>query len=279
LLRFALQEINRDPEKLLRAGREADEQAVASGGRSYPLRFKLSDKAVPYQLKAVEYHTEESSVSGAQRVIFGTDPLDITIPMYKDFQPTISVEPPLYYIIPPQWKDVIAVLQAHGLVLQRTAQPETIAIEGYQFSEIVFPPATFEGRTMPAYKTHSRQERRRFPAGSVIIPLAQSNAAVAIQLLEPEAADSFVAWGFFNAIFEQKEYSEDYVSEKLAREMMNADPKLRSEFEEKLATDSEFAASPRARLQFFYQRSPYWDPELNLYPVGRIVEPLDIKFQ
>jgi len=132
---------------------------------------------------------------------------------------------------------------------------------------------------MPAYKTHSRQERRRFPTGSVVIPLAQPNGAVAIQLLEPEAADSFVAWGFFNAIFEQKEYSEDYVSEKLAREMMTADPSLRAEFEEKLATDAGFAASPRARLQYFYQRSPYWDPELNLYPVGRIVEPLDIQLQ
>ena len=279
LLRFALQEINRDPEKLLRAGREADEQTLKSSGRSYPLRFKLTDKVVPYHLKAVEYHTEQSSVSGAQRVIFGTDPFDVTVPMYKDFQPSVTVVPPLYYIIPPQWKDVIAVLQAHGLVLQRTAQPETIAIEAYQFSDVFFPPATFEGRTMPTYNTHSRHERRRFPAGSIIVPLGQPNAAVAIQLLEPEAADSFVAWGFFNAIFEQKEYSEDYVSEKLAREMMAADPNLRAEFEKRLATNPEFAASPRARLQFFYARSPYWDPELNLYPVGRIVEPLDIQLQ
>jgi hypothetical protein len=88
-----------------------------------------------------------------------------------------------------------------------------------------------------------------------------------------------VAWGFFNAVFEQKEYSEDYVSEKLAREMMAEDPDLRIEFEQRLETDEEFAASPHQRLQFFYKRSPYWDPELNLYPVGRITKQLSVPLQ
>ena len=80
-----------------------------------------------------------------------------------------------------------------------------------------------------------------------------------------------VRWGFFNATFEQKEYGESYVLEKLAREMLAKDPKLREEFERKLETDPAFAADSHERLQFFYRRSPYWDPQMNLYPVGRIV--------
>jgi hypothetical protein len=43
-----------------------------------------------------------------------------------------------------------------------------------------------------------------------------------------------------------------------------------------LATDPAFAASSHARLQFFYRRSPYWDKQMNLYPVGRILEKLKI---
>jgi len=27
-------------------------------------------------------------------------------------------------------------------------------------------------------------------------------------------------------------------------------------------------------LEFFYKRSPYWDRQMNLYPVGRIITPL-----
>src|SRR5436190_13430010 len=284
LLRFALAEINRDPDALLQAGRTADEEAVIEAAahdaaRRYPLTFELTNNAVPYRLRAVEYHTEQSAISGAQRVIFGTEPLEVTVPMYNDFKPKISVSPPLYYIVPPQWKGVIDVLEAHGLTLHRTAETATIDIEGYRLTDVSLPAATFEGRTMPSFQTEITTERRRFPAGSVVVPLAQSNAPVAMHLLEPQAPDSLVAWGFFNAIFEQKEYSEDYVSEKLARDMMRENPELRREFEQRLASDPEFAASPRARLQFFYERSPYWDPELNLYPVGRILTPLNVRVQ
>ena len=282
LLRFALEEANRDPESLIDAGRVADEKAASEDQtydplRTYPLTFELTDNAIPHQLKAVEYHTEQSTVSGALRVIFGTTPLDLTVPLYNDFKPKVLVAPPLYYIVPPQWKDVIEVLQAHGLRMQRTAESASLEIEGYRFTDVALPSFSFEGRSMPSFKTELVSERRAFPAGSVIVPMAQPGARVAIQLLEPQAPDSFVAWGFFNAIFEQKEYSEDYVSEKLAREMMEQNPELRSEFEQRLASDPKFAASPHERLQFFYRRSPYWDPELNLYPVGRITTPLNIR--
>ena len=282
LLRFALEEANRDPESLINAGRVADEKEASEGqtydpSRTYPLTFELTDNAIPYQLKAVDYHTEQSTVSGALRVIFGTTPLDLTVPLYNDFKPKILVAPPLYYIVPPQWKDVIEVLQAHGLRMQRTAESASLEIEGYRFTDVTLPSISFEGRSMPSFDTELVRERRAFPAGSVVVPLAQPGARVAIQLLEPQAPDSFVAWGFFNAIFEQKEYSEDYVSEKLAREMMEQNPELRSEFEQRLASDPKFTASPCERLQFFYRRSPYWDPELNLYPVGRITKRLKIR--
>jgi hypothetical protein len=108
--------------------------------------------------------------------------------------------------------------------------------------------------------------------------MGQPLAKVAMNLLEPEAPDSFARWGFFNAIFEEKEYGEPYVLEALAREMMAADPSLKLEFEELLASDAEFATSPAARLRFFHKRSPYWDPQLNLYPVGRIIRVLELPF-
>jgi hypothetical protein len=107
--------------------------------------------------------------------------------------------------------------------------------------------------------------------------MAQPAALVAMHLLEPDAPDSFVAWGFFNAIFEQKENGENYVLEKLAREMLAKDENLRREFEQRVANDSKFAASANERLQFFYQRSPYWDKQMNLYPVGRITSTFNLR--
>jgi hypothetical protein len=56
--------------------------------------------------------------------------------------------------------------------------------------------------------------------------------------------------------------------------MLEKNPALREEYEKKVASDPAFAANPHARLQFFYRRSPYWDKQMNLYPVGRIVKEL-----
>ena len=88
--------------------------------------------------------------------------------------------------------------------------------------------------------------------------------------LEPAGPDSFVYWGFFNSTFEQKEYGESYVLEKLAREMLAKDPNLQQEFDRQLL-DPAFNRNPRARLQFFYERSPYFqNQKVGIYPVGRI---------
>lgn len=275
-LRFALEEVNRDPESLLAAGRQADEETLRAGQtydarRLYPLNFELTEDARPYDLKGFEYHTEMSDISGDRWVTFGDRPLDITVPMYDQFRVTAAVAPPLYYIVPAEWQQVIDVIKAHGLKHHAINAPATLEVESYRFVDVRWPSGPFEGRHMPTFKTEKVTETRIFPMGSVVVPLQQDWARVAINLLEPDAPDSLVRWGFFNAIFEQKEYGEAYVVEKLAREMLQADPRLLEEFQGRLASDEAFAASPEARLEFFYQRSPYWDRQMNLYPVGRLL--------
>jgi hypothetical protein len=129
---------------------------------------------------------------------------------------------------------------------------------------------------MPSLDVERSTETREFQAGSVVVPVAHPLGKLVLNLLEPEAPDSFAKWGFFNAIFEEKEYAEHYVLEALAREMMDNDPELTREFQRLVKSDAEFAASPAERLRFFYKRSPYWDPQMNLYPVGRITSSLDL---
>ena len=229
---------------------------------------------MPLKLKAVEFRVEPSDVSGAPRVIYGDKPVELTVPFYNEARATQAVAVPLHYVVPPQWQKVIEVLALHGLKLQRLSEPLTVEVESYRFSEVRFAPASFEGRVPVSQKNQAVRETRTYPAGSVVVPMAQANARVALYLLEPDSPDSFVAWGFFNSIFEQKEYGEGYVLEKLAREMLAKDEKLRKEFEQRVAGDPKFAASPRDRLRFFYERSPYWDREMNVYPVGRLTAPL-----
>ncbi|HEY2963931.1 MAG TPA: M14 family metallopeptidase [Pyrinomonadaceae bacterium] len=280
-LRAALTEVNNDPERLIRIGREADQRTIDAGSthnaaRLFPLNFELTDEATPFELKAFKYETEQSEVSGDLRVIYGREPLDLTIPMYDTFRVKAAVAPPLHYIVPVQWTNLIEVLHAHGVQFRSLAQSASIEVESYRFVEVNWPAEPFEGRHMPEFGVERTTETREFPAGSIVVPLAQPLGKLVLNLLEPQAPDSFVKWGFFNAIFEEKEYAEHYVLESLAREMLAADPELKREFEKMLADDPDFAASPAARLRFFYRRSPYWDPQMNLYPVGRITSALDL---
>ena len=110
-----------------------------------------------------------------------------------------------------------------------------------------------------------------FPSGTVVVDLHQPGAKVAIQALEPQGSDSWVAWGLWNTIFERKEYIEDYVIDPLADSMLAADPKLKADFDSRLKSDSTFAKSIDARRQFFYERSRFAETQVNWYPVARLL--------
>lgn len=282
VLRYTIEEISQNKASLFEANRKADVETVERGktydaNRQFPLRLEILPKSTPLEFKGIEYTLEDSEISGTKRIVYGTKPMNIQIPRFDEAKISASVAPPLYYIVPPQWKDVIEVLEAHGIKFQRLTKPLKIEVESYKFSDVKFAPASFENRVTVSFKINPITETREFPTGSLIISTAQEAANVAVHLLEPMSPDSFVYWGFFNAIFEQKEYGEGYVLEKLAREMLAKDANLKKEFEEKLK-DETFAKNPRARLTFFYERSPYFlNQRIGFYPVGRITTQIDEK--
>ncbi len=269
-----LEEINRSKASLFEANKKADEETISRGktfdaNRRFPLQIGLTDKSEPFQLKAVEYKLEDSAISGGKKIVYGTKPTEITVKKFDDAKINAAIAPPLYYIIPPQWQEAIERLEAHGVKFEKIKQPLTVEVESYRLTEPKWAANPFENRLPLSFKSASITETRTFPAKSVLVPLAQETGNVAIHLLEPNSTDSLVYWGFFNAIFEAKEYFSDYIMEKIAAEMLAKDENLRREFEEKLK-DETFAKSARMRLNFFYQRSPYADKRIGVYPVGRI---------
>jgi len=287
ILRALLEAINRDAGKLTALNRAADAATVAAGkqfdsGAAFPLQLVPTGETRPFHFLGYKYTRGLSEISGAMRIEYSHEPAEFDVPRQTTLKPVLTVAPPRAYIVPAQWTQVIDVLQAHGLHLERTTAPWTGEVETYRCTA-TWQEHPFEGRipvtggagggeagTRNQSMCKTVQEKLEFPAGSAVVPMDQRAAKVAIHFLEPDGPDSAVNWGFFDAIFEQKEYGEGYVLEKLARDMMAKDPKLKQEFENKVANDAKFAASPDARLNFFYQHSPWWDPHMNRYPVGRL---------
>ena len=104
------------------------------------------------------------------------------------------------------------------------------------------------------------------------MPLDQPLGLLAMLLLEPASVDSFLQWGFFMEILQRSEYVEDYIMDPMADQMLAADEELRRAFLLAME-DPAFAADPRRRRQWFYQRTPWFDGRWRLYPVARELRP------
>jgi len=276
LLVHALTTVNRDPNRLRAAIQDADHLMIRTRGADpdgrVPLRFAATGNSQPLVYRGVVQTLRASDITGDDIIEYTKTPLDVSTRLYDDWRVAAAVVPPLAYLVPPQWTTVIERLALHGIEMLRIPAPRTVEVEIYRFTDVQFNPTPYEGRQLARYTTTVTHETRRFSAGTILVPLDQPQARLVVHLLEPDSPDSFVAWGFFNAIFERKEYAEAYAMEPHAQRMLAEDAALRQEFARRLADDPAFAASPGQRLDFFYRRSPYWDVEHNLYPVARVTD-------
>ena len=282
VLRGLMALVNRDAAKLTQLNADADADAKNLAGKPFPLAVEWGGKTTPFDFRGYQYTRQLSAISGAMSIKYSHEPWNVTLPADTGFKVTVSATPPAAYIIPRQWTEVIGVLAGHQVEMQLTTAPWTGRVETYHCGGMQWNRPPFEGRhPIFAGETGTEpgkfgdcnlvQQSMTFPAGSVVVPMNQRLSKVVLEWLEPQGPDSAMAWGFFDAIFEQKEDGEAYVVEKMAREMMDKDPKLKSEFEHKVETDPDFAASPTARLDFFYEHSPYYTANrVGDYPVGRL---------
>jgi len=276
LVELVLERIGAQPQALLDATAKADADTIARARDAQarvPLTFKPDPAPAPYTLKGYAFTRTHSDVSGADWIQYDPRrPQTWRIDNWNGLLPDVSVAPPAAYAVPAQWTAVIDRLDAHGIAYRRLDRAVKLRATGYQLDGPRWAGKPFEGHLMLRdFALREAPREVELPPGSVIVPLDQRAANVAIELLEPQAPDSLLRWGYLDAIFEPKEYGEPRVLEKLAREMLAKDPALEAEFERRLREDAAFAASPRARLEFFFERSPWYAAQhVGAYPVLRL---------
>jgi hypothetical protein len=271
ILLRTLEIVGEDVEELRRVNIAADRRAaeIWKSTADLPLAFELTyQDSTMIDFDVYEYTAEKSDVSGGIWYRYGTTPVRAKVPRFASQKTLAAVHLPQQYWIPPQWTDVVARLEAHGIMFTRMEAPRTERVECYRLTDPTWQAKPFEGRHSVTFTTDRETLTRSFPAGTVIVDMSQPRARIAANLLEPEAPDALVKWGFFDSMFEAKEYVESYVMERIAREMLRDDAALAREFAD-AKRDSSLANHPDAVRAWFYQRSRYAETRVGEYPVVR----------
>ena len=250
----------------------ADRRSAALEKQTIPLEFDLDyTDSVMVDFAGVEYTAEKSAITGGRWVKYSKTPRTMRIPKFAKQKVKASAAVPAAYIVPAPWTDVIERVRAHGIVVRELDKPVTLDVSSYRFSNVVWDKEPFEGHHVLKYDLTPLTRQMTFPPGSLVIDTAQPLGRVVVHLLEPAGPDALVRWGFMDAAFEQKEYFEGYILEDVLRKMLASDRKLAADFEA-AKSDTAFAHSSAKIRQWFYERSPYFDDRVKLYPVGRITD-------
>jgi hypothetical protein len=119
---------------------------------------------------------------------------------------TLSVRRPFAYLLPARLGAVVATLRRHGVVVEELREAVEVEVEAYRVERITRT-RTFQKHRPVALQVAARKERRRLPAGSIVVRTAQPLGSLAVYLLEPQSADGLVTWNFFDAVLKE---GEDY---------------------------------------------------------------------
>lgn len=257
--------------KQLRQARLAD----VVPGNKYPISWKLDrSRHRKLNFKGYEGKMMASKVTGKQRLFYDrTKPFSKTIPYYNSFEPSQEIIIPEAYIIPQGWHNIIDRLKSNNVQYKRLQSDTLIEVQSYRIGDFKTAESPFEGHYLH-FQVELGVSKKfiQFSAGDYLIPVNQFAARYLIETLEPQAKDSFFAWNFFDTILQRKEGFSPYVFEDEAWELLNNDKLLKKDFEYKKNTDTTFADSWYAQLDFIYKRSALYEEAHMEYPIYRVMK-------
>jgi hypothetical protein len=253
----------------------AEQKAAQKAQQTFPIAWKLDrsrSKEITY--KGYASGRKASEVSGLPRLYYDrSKPYDVKVPFYNYYVDTLSVQKPVAYVIPQGWWKVVELLQQNGIRMQRLPKDTTMEVESYKIEKYTSSPRKYEGHHLNSnVQVTATIQKVAFRKGDYLVPMNTDANRFLIEVLEPQAEDSYFAWNFFDPILGQKEGFSAYVFEETAAQFLKDHPEVKKALEERKAADAEFAKSASAQLNFVYQASPYYEPAHNRYPVYRLLK-------
>jgi hypothetical protein len=241
------------------------------------LQFPVSWANDKSQYKEVLYKgfasgRKPSEVSGLPRLYYDrSKPYEKTIKIFNYFAPKNYIQKPTAYIIPQGWWKVIELLQMNKVQMRQFKKDTLVEVEQYRIDDYKTSPRQYEMHHPNSdVKTSVVVKNILFRKGDWYIPMNQAANRFLIETLEPQAEDSYFTWNYFDGILGQKEGYSAYAFEDIAAEYVKNNPDIKLKLENRRLSDTAFAKSGGAQLNFVYQQSPWFEPVYMQYPVYRV---------
>ncbi|KOY85996.1 hypothetical protein AD998_07430 [bacterium 336/3] len=241
--------------------------------KSYVVDWKIDDKKFEMiDFKGYMAERIPSKVTGQTRLFYNkTKPYTKKIPYYNVHEPKNTLEKPKMYIIPKMYGNIVKMLEMNGVVVTSLDKKETFNGAYYFIKDYKTGSKPFEGHYLHTDVTvEKRKAEYTLQEGDWVVMTNQPHINFIMNVLEPQAPDSYFCWNHFDIILQQKEYYSDYVFEDIAEKLLSENADLKKRFEEKKRQDPEFAKNAKAQLDFIYYNSPYYEPNHLRYPIFRV---------
>lgn len=128
-------------------------------------------------------------------------PLVQEVAFYNRYKPTKSITIPQSYIVPKVFQKVIDRLKANNVQMTMIDKDTLMSVVRYKIESFKTLSSPVEGHYWH-YDTHIIADTTRVQLykGDYQVPLSQPAAKYLLEVLEPEAPDSFFNWNFFDNI-------------------------------------------------------------------------------
>ncbi|QKX03501.1 M14 family metallopeptidase [Aquimarina sp. TRL1] len=271
LMKSMIDIIENDPKKI----KQLREQAFSYFDKqtTYPIQWKIdTTRHSTFLFKGYEGKRIPSTLTQGTRLkYYREQPYQKEITYRDYFIPSKQVTIPAFYVIPQGWWRITDALKRNQVAYQRLSKDTTITVETYKIQSYKTRNSPYEGHYLHYDTQVSKKENTMtFRKGDYLIPTAQKAIRYIIEVLEPEAPDSFFNWNYLDTILQQKEGFSPYVWEDKAIELLEKHPELKARFIEK-QKDTSFRKNSYRQLDWLHKQSSNYEKAHMKYPIYRIL--------
>jgi len=182
--------------------RETDLKTVKRGMNpsvtdSFAIEFKV--RPLPEKVTIKTFEAEMvTDADGRGRLQKSDRQKTVTIPYFIDYYGSKNVRLPFAYLVNTHDPEIISLLKTHGILLEELTVDSKIEVERFEINELKGSSRLNQGHYTNTIKGRFVKESIDFPAGTLVIRMAQPLANLAAYLLEPQSNDGLMTWNFFD---------------------------------------------------------------------------------